>query len=303
MKLLLTADWHLRSSAPENRTDNFLRTEIHKLKWLLELAEEEKAIILQAGDFFDRPMPSYTLLSHVIETILIHPNVEIYCVYGQHDLGYHVTRRNTGLNLLDKAGCVKVVDSASSPLQLPSRVDLYGCCWGEELPVPYKTKLKFKVLIMHRMLIGRKRLWRGQTEYDVARMFLRDHKFDLIVSGDNHHHFIDKVRKRYVVNPGSLTRLTTAQVNYEPKVVLFDTETREYEVEKVPIAPPESVFDLKSIEESRAVNKDLEAFVEGLSESSELEGLDFIKNLNAYMESNKVEEPVQEYIRRMVHGE
>ena len=103
MKLLLTADWHLRSTAPVGRIDDFTRAQFNKLEWMLAVAEETGAVIVQAGDFFDRPMPTLTLLSSVVELLLRHPTVEIYCVYWHHDLGYHTTRRNSGLNLLDKA--------------------------------------------------------------------------------------------------------------------------------------------------------------------------------------------------------
>ena len=301
MKLLLTADWHLRVTAPVNRIDNYYKAQMNKLRWVLKTAEDHGAVILQAGDFFDRPVSSYSLLSVVGGIILGHGGVDVYCVYGQHDLGYHTRRSTTALNLLDRLGCVRVVNYGCH-ITLRPGINIHGSSWGEDILEVGAKSNRFNILLTHKMVVKGRRLWKTQVDYVTSKWMLRNTNYDLIVSGDNHKHFIDRVDDRTLVNPGSLMRITSAQLDHEPRVVIFDTSTREYEVLKVPIVKSEEVFDMDSIEEREEISEELDAFVSGLESDSEFEGLDFLKNLDVYMKVNDVEDSVKEYVRRMVNG-
>ncbi|MEK6933091.1 MAG: metallophosphoesterase, partial [Nanoarchaeota archaeon] len=69
MKILLTSDWHLRTSNPENRTDpSFFETQLGKIEQILQIFNKEKCqYLLQAGDFFDSARPSFDVLQYIIK--------------------------------------------------------------------------------------------------------------------------------------------------------------------------------------------------------------------------------------------
>ncbi|WCK57703.1 AAA family ATPase (plasmid) [Aneurinibacillus sp. Ricciae_BoGa-3] len=67
MKLIQFGDYHNRSTAPENRTDDFLASMNLKTEEILRLGEQyEVAAFLQPGDFWDAPNPPLDFASEVI---------------------------------------------------------------------------------------------------------------------------------------------------------------------------------------------------------------------------------------------
>ncbi|MCK5344265.1 MAG: metallophosphoesterase, partial [Candidatus Heimdallarchaeota archaeon] len=58
MKYILTADWHIRDTTPRCRTDNYWMKQWNKINQVLQIAQEEDAVVLIAGDVFDKPRVS-----------------------------------------------------------------------------------------------------------------------------------------------------------------------------------------------------------------------------------------------------
>jgi hypothetical protein len=127
---------------------------------------------------------------------------------------------------------------------------------------------------------------------------LRRNKYDLIVSGDNHQFFISEsgAGKRYLFNAGSLMHSSIAQIEHQPKIIIFDTDTREYEMINVPIQPAEKVFRLDDVIKEKEKDEKLQAFVAGLSEQKEM-SLSFEDNLNIYAKENKIDSDIMSIIR------
>ena len=136
----------------------------------------------------------------------------------------------------------------------------------------------FNVLLVHKMIVSESPLWPGQKDFSYASPFLKKNEFDLIVSGDNHAHFHAEQDGRHLVNCGALMRSTVADRDHEPVCYLFDTETRELELVKVPVEPIGKVMDLKKASKEAEVSESLRAFVAGLEEQKDL-GLNFLENL------------------------
>lgn len=289
MNVLAVGDWHLTDKCPENRIDKYEDTTLFKLKWILVFAQEKKvSAIIQPGDFFDTPNPSYALFTKVVNIINSY-NIPIYTVFGQHDLRYR-NAYNTGLFAL-QAACPNVHVNFNGTV---NDVEIRSAGWGEPIPKPKLNA--FNILITHRMII-QKKLWEGQEDFDDCNDFLKTHKFNLIVSGDNHQFFTSSVTGRKLINCGSLLRSSIAQINHEPKVVLLETsDTTNWAEFKIPILPADKVFKMEEVAKTKERNKKLELFVEGLSQHKEM-GLSFEANLNFFIQAQAIDGEIQTIIK------
>lgn len=294
MNLLPTGDWHLTARKPINRSDDYVAAQRRKVSSIVKAALKHNAVILQPGDFFDRPTEPYHVLAYYAFLLA---GVDVYTIYGQHDLRYHsVKKDNTPLNVFSTSRVVQLL--WDEPTVLDDDVHLYGAGWESPMP-EIKDEKAFNVLLIHEMIIDEK-LWAEQAEFEWAKGFLKQHRFDLVVSGDNHKYFTQQGDGRLLVNAGSLMRSTTAQFEHEPAFVIYDTDTHKWDKHTLSIAPADKVFNVSSIVEDKERNEKLEAFIEGLSDGAEIEGLDFMENLHTYLLKNEVDEDVKEAVYHLV---
>lgn len=299
MKILATGDWHIRHSVPEKRIDDYFAAQNAKLDFIIDLAiEEDCSLIAQPGDFFDSHKANDFLKRKMIRMIKERNSCPpILTIFGQHDLRYHSSdTKNTPLRVLEAAKVVKIlrnkpidpnerVDITSLPKIIQSGIHIYGASWFEDIP-EVKTD-GINILVIHTMIIKNEKLWEGQEDAIKGNILLRNNRFDLIISGDNHQSFSISAGKKHLVNCGSLMRMTTAQLDHKPCVYIYDTEDRTIEKHYIPIDPVEEVFDLSKIEEEVKENEELQAFVSRLKENKRIEGLDYAKNLKEHIRINK----------------
>jgi len=296
MRFLITGDWHLTDKKPENRIDNYVESCFRKLRFIFNIARENKvSTILQPGDFTDSPFMSYTLLIRSINFLNEYSDIDVFSCFGQHDLRYR-TKENCVLSAI--AAACKNVHLPDPRVRFETFRDdnifIYQSSYNEIIPEVISEE--FNILVLHKMIIQDK-LWEGQTECTPSLNFLRTNKFDLIVSGDNHQGFItdSKVLKKQLCNCGSLLRSKTDQIDHQPFIVLYDTETMEYKKILIPIEPVEKVFNLEKVTKEKEKNENLSSFVTGLSESKEI-GLKFEDNLNSYLDENNIGLKIREII-------
>ena len=148
-------------------------------------------------------------------------------------------------------------------------------------------------------------LWPGQ-EAEKAPAILRKYpQFDLIVTGDNHQSFALSeanqishpsmkpviVSGRFLVNPGSVMRMSAAQVDHKPTIYKWENGV----VTPIPIPIEPDVLDLSELEAARDKDGRIQAFVERLSTEWEA-GLSFEKNIENYFKANETPQEVQELI-------
>lgn len=293
MKLLICGDLHLTDKCPANRKDDYEIAVIDKLTCILTTAKKNDcALILQPGDFFDQPTPPYCFFTQVVYTLNGYMSADaLLCtVFGQHDMKFR-TRENTALNALYYANeGVKIVNYMP---HLEENIAVVGCSWEEEIPEPIPNK--YNILLIHKMIVDEK-LWAEQEGHSYANSFLRDHKFDLIVSGDNHKFFTVSSRGRYLFNCGSMMRSTIAQVDHKPKIILFDTDDpKSHRIIPIPIEP--DVFKMEEVAAVKERNEKLDAFVDGLMTENKEMDLRFESNLTQFCKKNKTDKRVFDLIK------
>lgn len=289
MKLLLTGDIHITGDRPTNRIDNYWETVKGKVKFILDTAQERGIrIVLCPGDFTDTPILSWIEFYEIQNLLRSYQDwINFYVTFGQHDMRYR-TKPNTALMALyHSTPNIFLLDNTSEKF---SDTHIYGCSYNSEVPEPDR-KTVFNILLIHRMIIDKK-LWSKQEEYEPSNLFLRQHEFDLIVSGDNHQPFDCKTPGgRWLFNCGAMMRNKIDMVEHKPYVVIFDTETKEHEKVYIPIKPAEEVFKMDKAIEEKEKNQELEAFVSGLSTNKEMD-LKFEDNLAAYIRENQIPDEI-----------
>ena len=292
--LILTSDWHIRETIPVCRTDDFWEAQWEKVHFVKELHQEHNCPVLHAGDLFHHWKPSPHLLSSTIEAL----PYEFNTIYGQHDLPQHNwdNRFKSGIHTLAQARAL----SAFKFLHYPKKgLHITGASWGqppEEIPIEVPDdEAKRKILVWHKMVWQGKRLWPGQTDPNATAILKKYPEYDLILTGDNHKPFVEKYDGRLLVNPGSLTRQTAAQVDHLPRVYLYYAADNTVRSVFLPIQSGEETISRDHIDRNEERSERISAFITKLGGDWDVT-LSFEANLEQFLQSNKVLASVKKII-------
>lgn len=288
MKILGCGDLHITDQRPANRLDeNYLDTMSDKLDFIFETGDKEDCkIIIFPGDIFNTHRAKDFLKAFLADKIM-NQDAEVLCVFGQHGLRYHSSdRSNTPLNVLHVAEVLSILNEA--PYEIEG-INFYGASFGEEIP-EVKNPKTFNILVTHRMIITEK-LWKEQEEFSRASILLKNTKYDLIISGDNHMGFIQTHKDKTLINCGSLMRSSIDQEDHKPFVVVYDTETRENKQIHVPVQNFNDIMNIENAVADKEKTKELEAFIKTLKETtpglSENKAFNFGLNVSKYVTDNE----------------
>ena len=81
---LFTSDWHLRSTTPKSRKDDFQKAMWGKVDQIFDYADEHDLRIVSAGDMWEVAKPAYSLLNRFLDAKGVYP---LWGTAGQHDTG------------------------------------------------------------------------------------------------------------------------------------------------------------------------------------------------------------------------
>lgn len=300
MKFLITGDWHIDKDKIKTRKDNVLATCMGKLGEIMQIAMSYGCkAILQPGDFFESHRASDFLKQYIIAFLKSDmAKVPIYTVFGQHDLRYHSSNiTNTPLQVLKSAGVIDYL--GEKPLVYPQdRINIYGASWFEDIPEPWEKLEGTNILVLHKMIVDSK-IWEGQEDHTYGKILLMKSKYDLIVSGDNHKHFImhsgtgGSIGKRLLINCGSMLRTRIDQRDHKPCVYVYDTNPGKaepvFEQVFLTIDDFDNVIKVEEAARIKAENEKLTQFVDALSVDAHITGIKYKRNVFDYLEQNKKE--------------
>jgi hypothetical protein len=145
MKFCLLSDIHATSSIPISRKDNIMETFEKKFSFVLNYAEKEKLIILQAGDLSDSPR-NWNILNYLSKQ-LKQREIKFFAVFGQHDLYMRgdPERSPTSMSILMNAKLIHRL--AEAPISIKN-VDIYGSDFEGSIPKVINKKVK-NILVLH----------------------------------------------------------------------------------------------------------------------------------------------------------
>jgi len=299
--LILGADLHIREDTPVCRTDDYLDAQFSKMDFIQELCKTSNCPFVVAGDIFDHWKPSPYLLSRCLELL---PE-RMICVAGQHDMVNHNTLEmaKTGLNTLVQAGRVLILEQGRSSV-VSQRGAVYGYSYGEK-PAGQVLQINPKlrnILLLHRLVCQSTQPWPDANADQAASLLRTFPSFDLIVTGDNHQQFAVEHKGRWLVNPGSMMRMTTEQEDHEPAV--YGWKAEDNSIERILLPIKQGVISKTHIGKEKKVDRDvrMEAYIKRAKRQYESK-LSFITNLELYIKNNGVESDVSDLIWKAVEGE
>ena len=298
---ILAADIHVRDDVPEARTDDYITEEAECLAFIAGLQEKFGGIpVLVAGDIFDYWKGSPELLRWAIERIS-----NWIAIPGQHDLPQHNLKlyEKSSLGVLEAARKVTVIRDKDAPLSYATRngsvFDVWGFPWGSMAEPLIKANNTRSVALIHTMAYKGKPPFPG-AKGAANRILNKMTGFDLIVTGDNHEPFVIKHKGRVMVNPGSMMRMTAAQIEHRPRVYLWYGE--ENDVEPLYLPAKKGVVSREHIDREKERDERVDAFVTRLNQEIEV-GLSFRRNMTEFLAKNDISQPIQNIIWEAVDGE
>ena len=283
---IICSDLHLTEQTPECRLDNYIEAQRTKLSFISGLQKQYKCPVLCAGDIFDHWKPSPWLISFALQYL---PD-ELIAIPGQHDLPQH------NLDLIEKSGFgtllqgnkVKTDFWNSRSLRL-NGYEIYTVPFGIGIPKPkYQNN---NILIIHQ-LTWQKEPWPGADPKGNASVLLKQNPdFDLIITGDNHQAFTEEREGRLLINPGSMLRKTADQIDFKPRVYLWDAESNTAEPVYLPIEA--GVVSRKHIEIKEERKNRLDAFI-NIIKSEEFEiGVSFEETVRKVLNSRNITQTIK----------
>ena len=207
MKMMLTADWHLRKDRPICRQDdNWIETQLNVLKYIANECNVRDCPLYIIGDVFHRPCVGPMIIAIFLKITAV-INRGVYILAGNHDLPYHNWENVSGTDygILHEI-CQSSYDrlNAIPDYFLSSgHFGQYGPCREEEIAFSHE-------LVSNDLddLIQCK---------TTDEMFYKTFPFSKwIFTGDNHNYFYVCKNSRHIINPGCITIQKRTEEEYVP---------------------------------------------------------------------------------------
>lgn len=297
MKILVTADWHVRGERPLCRTDeDWIESQRKTISEIRKIYLENKCEqIWILGDLFDAPRCATSAVNMLIEELQKFPSGSVRVLCGNHDLKDH----NYG-NLEEcSIGTIKHLFG-----------DVPGCLMrgGVKINVsanPFALddlQSNAEVICTHQLTFPNEKARPTPGCGVLAQDLLNTWgSAEIIFTGDYHHAFIykedwDTLPARFVVTPGCINIQKADELDYEPSVVIWDADevigASSYPFEIVYLDPQREFCTRDHIEAREQKETKLSQVVETIKGGSEIT-LDFDSNLSAAVlkcEKNVVDE-------------
>lgn len=284
MKILITADWHVRGERPLCRTDeDWIESQ---RKTIVQIREAffhngcEQIWIL--GDIFDAPRCATAAVNMLIGELKKFPQNSVKILCGNHDLKDH------NYNNLEECsiGTLKKIFG-----DVPDVIANDGIGSMSVSAKPFALddlQSNADVICTHQLTFPNEKA-RPMPGCGVLAQDLLDRwaNAEIIFTGDYHNGYIykedwDTLPGRYVVTPGCINIQKADELDYEPFVVVWDTKSNidDYNFCKVYLDPQREFCTRDHIEAREQKEAQLAEVVETIKGGSEIT-LDFDSNLEA----------------------
>ena len=307
MKILITADWHVRGERPLCRTDeDWIESQRKTIAQIREAFFHngcEQIWIL--GDLFDAPRCATAAVNMLIGELKKFPQNSVKILCGNHDLKDH------NYNNLEECsiGTLKKIFE-----DVPDVVANDGIGSMSVSAKPFALddlQSNADVICTHQLTFPNEKA-RPMPGCGVLAQDLLDRwaNAEIIFTGDYHHGYIykedwDTLPGHYVVTPGCINIQKADELDYEPFVIVWDTKSNidDYNFCKVYLDPQREFCTRDHIEAREQKEAQLAEVVETIKGGTEIT-LDFDSNLSAAV-AKCDEKIVAEYglVRQEVNAE
>lgn len=272
MKFLYLQDFHIKGKNSRNRKGDYFSDCMTKLDEVLGLANTCKVeAILDGGDFFDAPEPSYKILDTIADKVEKY-KIPIYSLFGNHSQRYSSNEHSkyTGLaHLFKRSKYFQYADffdnhseETESDGYIIKPIDYHNDV-EEQIKnegIMFSETKAWKIAIVHAFVCPKPFPYASHAVCDDIKT-----NADIVLVAHYHSQWEKKVGNTLFLDIGCLGRNSITEANIEPQVLLLDTEKRRHEIIKLKSAKQaEEIFDLSKIEELKSGDKDLEQFIKSL---------------------------------------
>lgn len=258
LKLGFITDTHFTSSS-NVRVGDIHEDQMEKLRWVVEWANKNKAVLIHGGDFFDKPtVPDF--VKNDIISVLRTLWTPMYAIWGNHDELYGSDERNykTSLKVLVEGGTVIHTD----------RVDLGECIITSRVPLVDCEKPQ--ILTFHGFLNiedGRNTLYFQDIVADTKA---------LVLLGHDHVTYEPVAYKNSIIyRPGSFTRaIRNDSASRIPEMLDIECDGKDFKVTQVPILAAKQVdlifkSKINKVQKSDVSYADIIAQIKSASKTTE----------------------------------
>lgn len=280
MKLIITADWHLRASRPRCRVDeDWYATQRKAVRQVLNIAVAKKCSVAIVGDIFNSNADTSFQCIQIVQDFaqeLKKNNLSCYILAGNHDLPYHSSENieKSAVGILfnsDNIFPIQYLDESGKQVSA-SNFD------GEVKNVRY--------VFRHILCFPDVKSLPPNVDAITAKELLAETpKAEWVFTGDYHHNFHYEKNGRNVVNPGCLLRQASDMKDYACGVYYVDTD--EAVAQFIPIIDNEQFVDDSYILKQEERTERIESFVEKLRNTKNV-SLDFVDNVRKAIAGNKL---------------
>lgn len=285
---IITGDWHLREDCPPFLSnENWMELQKEKVKFLIDTAIENNAVIIHTGDFFHKPKPSLALVQFVLDDLLYEVDPDYFFVLpGNHDTRTNGNIQGTALGVIESANKVQILGEGKN-VCLPDCfyiVHEYISNPDEEKPNWEESSRSCKELI----------------EFIRKDCPVPENK--VVLCGDNHQSFsFNGINcDNLILNPGCMTKQRLSEKDYTCSFFLYNIHLGEWQLIEFPKLEEFDIFYEEEVKNKNS--KFAEEFIESLLGEYEL-GLSFTDNLKKFVAENDIEEQVVSVINKCVYGE
>lgn len=305
MKVLITADWHIKGERPVCRLDDdwiaSQRKTISEIREAFSKYGCDQIWIL--GDLFDAPRCSTEAVNMLVEELLKFPEGSVRVLCGNHDLKDH---NYDNLNTCSIGTIKKIFGDIPDEVQGDiCRLTVSARPFGMD---DYDSTAS--IVCTHQLTFPddtTRGIFGGST---AEELLSRWSKADIIFTGDYHHGYVHSqlehnMIRRHVVTPGCINIQKADELDYEPFVVLWDTEAdlNHYTFKKIYLDPQRENCTRDHIEAREHKEEEFERVVETIKGNVDI-SLDFDSNLEAQVQKTD-SAIIGEYniMRQTINGE
>ena len=223
MKILITADWHIRGDRPRCRVDeDWLETQRRDIRAVKAIAQDEDVReVWILGDLFHQPRVSTEALNMTLSELLdIRQERLVRILPGNHDLPYH----DYGNLECSSIGVVlkSFAELGTGPVD---SLNVYAVPFGMEDEGSQEFK-DADIWVTHQLTFPDDEARPIKGVGVTAQELLDKFPGRLILTGDYHNGYVHTSREgRQVGTPGCLNIQAADLSDYFPQVLILDTDT------------------------------------------------------------------------------
>ena len=289
MKLIITADWHLRATAPRCRTDeDWIKTQKDTLRQIADYAIRYEAKVCVVGDVFhtntDASFEVINMVQDMAKRLKEFGLDGLYILAGNHDLPYHNSENinKSAIGLLLNSENIHKIEELGDNISAPN----------------FDEEVKDKEIVFRHILVIPDNERNPMIDCKSPQDLLDETpSAKYIFTGDYHHNFVYQKDKRYVINSGCTLRQVSDMKDYKCVVYLIDTDTGL--VESEPLFDKNDIIDDSYILKDKEREERIESFVDKLADTNVI-SLDFVENVQKLMVKNKFSDKLKNTINELL---